>query len=234
MTDITKRKTLTLPRMSRKELTAGLIFLAVYIFALPVLVPLIGKSVFPKAESATLTVVYYLISFIAVLALFKRYLLLNFRRLTRAPSRVFFTLVLSIAAYFVFTLAVSLFVSMFNGSVNPNDAGIAEEAATGRRAILASAILLGPLVEETLFRGAIFGTLVKKNRLLAYAVSYLVFASYHLWQYALADFSPALLLNLLDYLPASLALGICFEKSGTVWAPMFLHAAINAAALLTV
>ena len=93
--------------------------------------------------------------------------------------------------------------------------------------IIVAAVLLAPIVEETLFRGALFGTLRGRNRLLAYAVSALAFAVYHMWQYFIAGFEWQMLLFLLQYIPPSIALCWCYEKSGSIWAPITLHALVN-------
>jgi membrane protease YdiL (CAAX protease family) len=129
---------------------------------------------------------------------------------------------------------VSLFLLFFNVGANPNDEIIIEHIKINPNTMIAVTVLLGPVVEETLFRGVVFGTIRRKNRTAAYLVSFIVFAVYHLWEYILVAISTtgasgwSLILNLLQYLPGSLALAWCYERSNTLWAPIFLHMLINA------
>ena len=87
------------------------------------------------------------------------------------------------------------------------------------------------MVEETLFRGLIFGNLRPLSRAAAYLVSALFFAAVHVWQYAGALGWRGTLLCAVQYLPAGLALGWTYEKSATIWASVLVHAGINAVAM---
>jgi len=93
------------------------------------------------------------------------------------------------------------------------------------------AIVLAPIVEELLFRAALFGALRKKNRILAYVISTLAFAFLHVLSFLLFSPSPALLLIMLSYFPAGIALAWSYEKSGSIWTAIFLHALMNAVAI---
>jgi membrane protease YdiL (CAAX protease family) len=92
-------------------------------------------------------------------------------------------------------------------------------------------LLLTPVVEETLFRGLIFGTIRRKSRIAAYAIMVLSFALVHIWRGFLDADLAAVLMAALPYLPAGIALGWTYEKSNTVWAPILLHMGINAFAM---
>ena len=96
--------------------------------------------------------------------------------------------------------------------------------------MLLCTVIAAPIVEETLVRGVVFGSFHKINRYLAYAVSILLFSAMHIWQFAGTLTVPALLYNGLVYVPASVALGWTYEKSGTILCPIILHAMINAIA----
>jgi len=96
------------------------------------------------------------------------------------------------------------------------------------------AIVLAPFVEEILFRGALFGPLRARNRFLAYSVSTLAFGFLHITASVFLAFSPTLLLVMLLYFPAGIALCWAYEKSGNIWTPIFLHMLMNLVALLAV
>ena len=88
--------------------------------------------------------------------------------------------------------------------------------------------VFAPVIEETLVRGVVFGTIRPASRVLAYIVSALLFTLMHNWQYFGLHPFLSILLSCLPYIPASVALAWVYEKAGTIWAPITLHALINA------
>ena len=91
------------------------------------------------------------------------------------------------AFYYALSWLAGLLLSFLDLAVaNPNDAYISGLAGSNFRLIAVCTVLLAPLVEETLFRGLIFGNLHQKSRVAAYAVSALIFAAIHVWQYAVS------------------------------------------------
>ena len=97
-----------------------------------------------------------------------------------------------------------------------------------RRAMSFVTIILAPIIEETLVRGLVFGSLHRTSRWLAYIVSCFLFVFMHNWQYFGLYPALSILLSCLPYIPASVALAWVYEKGGTIWAPITLHALINA------
>ena len=89
-------------------------------------------------------------------------------------------------------------------------------------------VVFAPVIEETLVRGVVFGTIRPASRVLAYIVSALLFTLMHNWQYFGLYPALSILLSCLPYIPASVALAWVYEKGGTIWAPITLHALINA------
>lgn len=219
--------------ISSNELLCGYVFLPVYIIILPKLVGLIAAYLKPDISGNTLIIVFYLVSFLIVVALFRNFLKSSFSDLLDNKAGSIFSVISGYLGHNILMYIVSVLLMLFNAGVNPNNEAIVEQIKLNPNTMIAVTVLLGPVVEETLFRGVVFGTIRRKNRTAAYLVSYLVFAFYHLWEYFLISidaggFQWSLLLNLLQYLPGSLALAWCYERSGTVWAPIFLHMLINA------
>lgn len=97
-----------------------------------------------------------------------------------------------------------------------------------RRAMSFVTIILAPIIEETLVRGLVFGSLHRTSRWLAYIVSCFLFVFMHNWQYFALYPAGSVLLSCVPYIPAAIALGWVYEKSSTIWAPITLHALINA------
>jgi membrane protease YdiL (CAAX protease family) len=127
----------------------------------------------------------------------------------------------------VIMLVSALLMFVIKDVSNPNTQEVINQTKLDKDVMIFIAVLLAPIVEEILFRGVLFGMLRQKRRLLAYIVTVAAFAVYHLWQFFLIGFDWTILLYLLQYVPASLALCWCYEKSGTIWAPIVLHAIIN-------
>ena len=48
-----------------------------------------------------------------------------------------------------------------------------------------------------------------------------------MWQYAAAYGDPLYLLMAVEYLPAGVALCWAYERTGSIWSPIFLHAMID-------
>jgi membrane protease YdiL (CAAX protease family) len=91
-------------------------------------------------------------------------------------------------------------------------------------------VVLVPIVEETLYRGLIFGLLPK--RILRYAVSVGAFCAIHVMGY-IGYYEPLhLLLCFMQYIPAGLVLAYAYERSGSIFAPILIHMAINGIAML--
>ena len=86
-----------------------------------------------------------------------------------------------------------------------------------------------PTVEELMFRAGIFGALRRRSRFAAYAVSALVFSLYHVWGFAIAD--PINWIYIIQYIPVSLLLARCYERTNSIWSSIFFHMTVNAVSL---
>lgn len=98
------------------------------------------------------------------------------------------------------------------------------EASTTDRVLMGAAVLLaGPTIEEVLFRGALFGPLLRSHRPMTVAVGTAVyFALVHLDPHAMA---PILLVGLL--------LGYVRALSGSLYPSLLLHVGFNAVPLVS-
>jgi len=218
--------------MTKTEAIVGWLYLFIHIFALQYLIALIDAYLLPlinvELSTANLNVLYYCISFIFVLCFLFKYMRTNFSYFTGSfldtLKTVVWGYVLYNAAMFVIQMLLSLVLEKL---ANPNTSDINELVKLNPNSMIVVAVLMAPIVEEMLFRGVVFGTIRRKNRILAYVVSALLFSVYHLWRYMLDGLSWDLLLYLVQYIPPSIVLAWCYEKSRNVWAPVFLHMMIN-------
>ena len=93
--------------------------------------------------------------------------------------------------------------------------------------MLAISVIFAPIVEEALFRGVLFQSIRRHSRVWAYIASLAVFGIYHTWQFAVVYQDPVYLLYSLQYIPITFALTWSYEKSGSLWVPIFFHASNN-------
>lgn len=216
--------------MTKSERILGAVYLPVHIFLLPLLFMYTNILGFLKLEldAPALNLVYYIISFVFILIFLFRFLKASFSDLLDSPLKSLQSVVLGYLFYYVVIMIVSaLLVFVVKDAANPNSQEVINQTKLDRDVVIFIAVLLAPIVEETLFRGAIFGMLRNKHRILAYVITAAAFAVYHLWQFFLVGFDWTILLYLLQYIPASVALCWCYERSGTIWTPIVLHAIIN-------
>ncbi len=218
--------------MTKREQVIGLIYLPIHMFALPFLVSFVNyymlSAVNITLSDAMVTFVYYAFSFLFVLVFLHRYLKSTFSDLCDNFLRSIWTVVLGVVFYYALLYAVSIvLMSLAPDLTNPNTEIIQSETKRSANVIIAFTVLLAPVVEETLFRGVLFGSLRKKNRLAAYLISAVLFSAYHLWGYFLTRYDWTLLLSLLQYLPGAIVLAWSYERSGTLWTAIFLHSVIN-------
>ena len=88
-------------------------------------------------------------------------------------------------------------------------------------------------VEEVLFRGLVFGNLKGKSLAVAYVLSCVLFALAHVWSFAADSQTLTRFFVLLQYLVPGFVLAWSYDRSGTLWTPIALHAVYNALALWT-
>ena len=138
-------------------------------------------------------------------------------------------LVLGFAMYYAGTWAIQALERLLAGQFTIyNNETLNDLIFENRYVMLAVSVVFAPVIEETLVRGVVFGTIRPASRVLAYIVSALLFTLMHNWQYFGLHPFLSILLSCLPYIPASVALAWVYEKAGTIWAPITLHALINA------
>lgn len=219
-------------RMTYTQSVLGCICLPVYVLLIPLLAAVYMAFV-PNGLSVTELNGLMLGAGIAfVLIAEGEWLRRNFYVLLDAPGRCALCLATGTAANYALSFIVNMALLLLLGGLsNPNNISITELADGEFGTQLAYVVFLAPLVEETLFRGALFGTIRAKNRAAAYIVSALLFSAAHVWQYALIYLDPRLFVYMLQYLPFSLVLAWQYERSGSIWTPIVFHMLHNTLAL---
>ena len=225
--------------MTPGEQMAGTIFLALDLFLLPALLPpvfrfvgaLLGTAVSQEVQQ----ILYYDVLLVVAVVIFHGFLGRTSRQFAGNLGGSCRSMAVGlIALYGLNELAYRLIRLLFAAHTNLNDGTIAAQVSSVPRITFVIAVFLSPFVEEVLFRGLIFGNLRGKSRTVAYLVSALLFALSDTWQVLAVQQDLAAVLTLAQYLVPGLVLCWVYDESGSLWAPIGLHAVFNALCLLLI
>lgn len=218
--------------LTSQETIGGFTYLVFQLLLLPGILDWINGQLASPLKSAELNFVFYLINFIAILLIFHDFLGHALNQVTQHPAIFCQAVILGAVAYFACNQATSRLVRLLvPGFSNYNDQAITDMLGTNRFLMTIGVIILVPPVEECLYRGLIFRNLYGKSRWAAYIVSILAFAIIHILGY-IGTYSPLeLVMAFLQYLPAGLCLAWAYTKADTIFAPIVIHALINAVAI---
>ena len=226
-----KRKSTTY--MTYGEQIAGVVFFVIYLLVLPfVTTPLFNlaeRLLDTTISGAMRNILYYYILFAVTLIIFHGFLARTSRRLLDNLGLACKSAAVGLVGlYGLNELVYRLTNLIFTHRTNLNDTTISAQIDDAPHMTLLIVIFLAPFVEEVLFRGLVFGNLKSKSRALAYAVSCLLFALLHVWQFAVVKQDVTYFLLMIQYLVPGLVLAWAYDHSGTLWSSIALHAAANA------
>jgi len=214
-------------RLTRTELLLGWCYLPIYLVALNVLLSWLNRRFSLGLGVLAINGIYFGVNLLAVLLIFHHFL--------RQPffGAQFWGFVQALILGFVFYWAVTWLVQLLLARFFPsftifNNETVGRLVLQNRYVMLAISLVFAPVIEETMVRGLVFGSLREGSRVMAYIVSAVLFTLMHNWQYLGAYPLSDVLLSCIPYLPASVALAWTYEKSGTIWCAVTLHALINA------
>lgn len=218
--------------MGRGETMTGWVYLPLYLLVLPVALEYVflalGMDISSAAGKARVNGVFFVVNFLCCLVIFRKFLLGNLLQLTKRFWGFVQAVILALVMYFALTWLVNLVVVwILPELVNFNNEQIFAMARENQVIMVIGTVVLAPMAEECLFRGLIFQNIHRKNRILAYAVTSLVFSFIHVMGYIGKDWT-LLLGNAVCYLPAGVALGWAYEKADSIFAAMTVHCIINA------
>ena len=226
-----KRKSTTY--MTCGEQIAGVVFFVIYLLVLPFvtnpLFDLAGRLLAVSISAAMRDVMYYYILFAVTIIIFHGFLARTSRHLMDNLGGACKTAAVGLVGlYGLNELVYRLTNLIFTNRTNLNDTTISAQIDDAPHMTLLIVIFLAPFVEEVLFRGLVFGNLKSRSRALAYVVSCLLFALLHVWQFAVVKQDVTYFLLMIQYLVPGLVLAWAYDHSGTLWASIGLHAAVNA------
>ena len=221
--------------MTKHEQLRGGIYLLLSMFLLPTLFPYCVSLLLPDIDGAALNFLYFTTNFLCVIGILWKFLRASLEQLGQRPVRLFVSVLLGLMSYFALNYFVSgLIFQLRPDFFNVNDSSITDLARQNYTLMTAGAVLLVPLVEECLYRGVVFSIFSGKSTALAYAVSTLLFSMVHVLSYIGRYDAVTLLLCALQYIPAGICLSWTYRKADNIFAPILVHAMINAIGIFSV
>ena len=227
----------TSPYMTPGEQIAGTVFFVIYLVVLPFaagpLFRLAGRLLDVTISAALQNGSCYYVLFAVTVLIFHKFLARTCRNLAdNLGGACRMLLVGLVALYGLNELAYRLTNLIITNRTNLNDTAISAQMDSAPYMTLLIVVLLAPFVEEVLFRGLVFGNLKGKSRPVAYVVSCALFALLHVWQFAVVYQDVTYFLLMLQYLVPGAVLAWVYDRSGTLWTSIALHALTNAFSVL--
>lgn len=221
--------------MSKPQRIAGLVYFPFHLIVFPLFIGMLATYLPSGLDDITQTTIYYGIGITFCLICMWKYLRRAFDILLDNIVVGLVALVFAFILFFLLTYLADgiMFAILGDNVLNPNNSAIIEAAGKNPNALFGLTVFIAPIVEETLFRGVLFGSLRPKHRMLAYVLSIGLFALYHVWQYALGTGDWMMLIYMLEYIPAGYVLAWLYEKTNCIWLPIFLHMAINLISMMS-
>lgn len=221
------------PQLTQEEKRVGWAFFVLYLFAFPFLVGGVVRILDERwnllLTPAQSNAIYYGVILGLLVTVFWDFLRNSVRIWLDYTRENLFALCVGLAAGFALTVlagAVPL------GVDNPVRTDYKGQFLLSPAATVAVVMFLRPMVEEILYRGLLFGSLRKRSRTAAYAVSAGVFALASVWQFAFPGGEARSLLLAVQYLPLGLAQCWCYDVGGSVFTPMALRVILSGVFLI--
>lgn len=186
------------------------------------------NSLLPKPlNNARLNLVFFLMNYLIVGLILRKFI--GKSLIAARPGKILGCAALGLVLYWFMNLAAGSVILFIDPDfANVNDTAIAGMMDGDMLFAILGAVILVPPCEELLFRGVIFGSLYNKHPMAAYFVSSLCFSAIHVVGYIGLFSWETLALCFLQYIPAGIALGWAYARSGSILAPILIHTLVNA------
>ena len=214
--------------LSGQETVAGFAYLAFQFLLLPGLLQFTNQHLETPLNTAEVNFTFYLINFIAILLIFRRFLGNSLEQVWQHPIYFLEAVILGFVFYYLCRYATTWVMQQFFPSfTNYNDESIAAMSQGNYYLMFIGTVVLVPPVEECFFRGLIFRNLYPKSKGAAYTLSILLFAVIHIIGYIGKYSALELIIAVAQYLAPGLCLAWSYARADTIFAPIVIHAAIN-------
>ncbi len=221
-------------RLTDREQIWAIIYLLFSFFLLPELLAWMNTYLPAPLGKLWLNFLYFTINFLCILWIFGGF----FKRSLIYAGQNMVDFLIAIAAgsalYWLCSWGYSWVLGrFFPDFANLNDGSISQMVHENFTIMFLGTAIFVPVTEEALHRGLIFGSLYPKSHAAAYILSTIIFAAVHIMGYVGVYSAPNLILAFIQYVPAGLTLAWAYRKSGSIFAPMLMHAVINALGVLS-
>lgn len=225
-------KKLTVP-IGHTETILGLCYIVLQVLILPVTLSFLNTALPKPLSDGQLNFANFALNFICITVIFRQYLISSLRIVMLAPGQFIRYCITGFLLYWFCSILVSMLVLTLDPAFsNVNDDTIAVMNREDPLLMGVGTVILVPVVEETLYRGVVFGKLYRKSSVVAYLVSVAVFSGLHVLGY-IGFYDPfRLILCFLQYIPAGVFLARTYVKADTIWAPILIHMAVNLIGIL--
>lgn len=215
------------------EFVFGFIYFLLQLLVIPGILVAVSMMLPTPMSEATLNVICFAINFLAILLIFRKFLIANWDPVKAAPWHVLRWAGIGYLIYMAGTTAFGWIVPMIDPEfANINDAAIMEMVEDNFLLMSIGTVILVPVTEECLYRGLIFRGIYEKSPVWAYILSTVFFSLAHVLGYVtMADFG-TLLLCFFQYLPAGFALALAYRQSGSIYASILIHMTVNQTGML--
>lgn len=189
------------------------------------------------SQGIALNLITYVVSALMLFAVYGRFLwgslkeLFGNMTLGRGMKFLWVPLAAIGGTYSLNMIAVIITTILVGGSNSVNQEMVTDYVFQMPWAMIFLTVIMAPLVEEPIFRGAFFRPMWSKSKVLAIAVTLVLFALHHVWSAALsADTLQAGLQELvymITYIPSGIAtvFGYCMFRN--IYGAMLCHMALN-------
>ncbi len=180
----------------------------------------------------------YLLAIVFLLVFLYPELNKDFDSYKNNEGKILSTIGVGVLLYFGLTIASGILtqaLASINGSSpeSQNQNAIVElfnNGALPKIAMVLTTVVVGPLVEELVFRKSIFNLI--PNKIVALVVSSIIFGLIHTinFDYSFMD----LIIVTIPYISAGISFGYVYYKTDNIYASYFLHAGLNLLSVLSI
>ena len=220
--------------VSDREIRSGFLLLITVFFCLPYLLSALNEQLITPVDTATLNLIYHTVNFIGGFTVFRSFVKNSVQQLSKHFKSILSYTVIGTLIYFGLAIMLSRFILWLKPDfINLNDHNIAMQLESQWVFVIIGTIFMGPLTEELMFRGHVFGYLYNKYPATAYIISMCAFSLVHILGYVGTTDMTTLFLSFIQYLPAGGILAWVYAQSGSIFTPVIVHTFINAIGIYT-
>lgn len=220
--------------LTKTEQRWGFVYLVLALLILPLTLTELNALLPAPLTDSWLNILYFSLNFIFTGYIFRGFLRRSLAQAGKHAGKFLLVTIIGFGVYYVCSILLGILIRTFASDfANLNDDNIAQQFQEHFLLMAVCTGIMVPVSEELLHRGLVFGSLYNKNEWLAYGFSAIFFSIIHIAGYLLLYPLPHLLLAFVQYLPAGLVLAWAYRKSGSIFAPILIHATVNTVQLLS-